>query len=370
MKDKVKRTAILVVSDSRRVGARGDFDEITEMAGGLQAEGWTVVLRECRGVLGRLAPLGRLTPETDLVVAFLGADRRQAQAVLRCGALSARRVRVPLIVVEPVGGILAKLRKTSATRLLTDRVVSRCLTAPAHVVYEPGLALLADLGLRQHSPPTDGLAPLSFDDLDIVVSVHQRAFPESAMTLLGPRVVERYYRWQFLGDHPHPFAVGSWQDGELVGFVVGGVRHDAVTGFARRFLFDIAIGVLTHPVGARRLLGPKVLPVARLMVRRGRPEEAPVAEAPMPPPTLHTPVLGGDNSFGILSIAVLPKARGSGVAADLMASADAATAAVGLLQMDLTVSPENLRAVRFYERLGWVRVVDGPSWTGRMIKNI
>lgn len=206
---------------------------------------------------------------------------------------------------------------------------------------------------------------VGMQDLDQVTGVHRLAFPDSAVTQLGPAVVRRYYRWQFTGPHPVPFAVGAWRDGELVGFVFGGLRYKAVAGFARGSLGTIALGAITHPRAVQSLALPKVASLARLMVYRGRP----AAPAPAATPTVSDGPPGEEltgASFGILSIAVLPSAQGSGVAAELMAQARAAAVSHGFSQMNLTVQIDNARAIVFYEKLGWKRCLSGGEWNGAM----
>ncbi len=227
---------------------------------------------------------------------------------------------------------------------------------------------MTSIGLPLDGRHPSGIAPLSLADLDAVVSVHRAAFPDSAVTLLGPRVVDCYYRWQFIGAHPSPFAAGYWRDGKLVGFVFGGLRREAVTGYARRFLPAIALGALTHPRGMRALVGPKLVSVTLLMLRHQVRGGSAGASA-VPPQLAATPPAGGP-SFGILSIGVSPADRGSGAAVDLMAAAESEAVAGGFGRMNLTVNPENHRAIRFYERLGWERVEDGNGWTGRMVKSL
>jgi hypothetical protein len=38
--------------------------------------------------------------------------------------------------------------------------------------------------------------------------------------------------------------------------------------------------------------------------------------------------------------------------------------------MHLTVSPSNEKAIRFYEKLGWVRETDNGTWRGLMSKHL
>ena len=73
------------------------------------------------------------------------------------------------------------------------------------------------------------------------------------------------------------------------------------------------------------------------------------------------------SSFGVLAIAVDPAVQGHGVGRELMASASAAATAAGFESMHLSVHPDNLQAVSFYESLGWRRAPeDDGGWVGRM----
>ena len=150
---------------------------------------------------------------------------------------------------------------------------------------------------------------------------------------------------------PFPYATGAWQGADLVGFIFGGTRHGAVSGFVRNSIGTIAVGLLKHPRAVGHLAAPKVLPVLRLVVRRPRSagqaiethgrEAAPCDAAPRP------------RSFGVLSIAVAPRVRGTGIAVELMEGAEQAALAAGYESMHLTVDAGNGRAVRFYQKLGW-----------------
>ena len=73
--------------------------------------------------------------------------------------------------------------------------------------------------------------------------------------------------------------------------------------------------------------------------------------------------------FGILAIAVHPDFQGLGVGQALMAHAESVARIQQFPQMQLSVAPDNQQAVRFYERLGWQRIVKpGHEWKGDMIK--
>lgn len=330
------------------------------LGGQLEDQGFRVIVPPT----GRrwLAVLGR-SQSADLLVTVLGGPSSSAR--LRAAALIARHHAIPLIAVETTDGAAAAAQRSRLTRVFTARVISRVVPCSASPMLTPGM--LVELGIGEPGA-TDGIGPLTLADLGAVVRIHQAAFPDSAMTHLGPRVVERYYRWQFIGDHPAPFATGFRRDGVLVGYLFGGLRRDAVSGYARRFLPTIVWGALTHPGGVRRLAGPKVGQVVRLMFRR-RPAVS-VGQS-VSGWVVANAAGSAKPSFGVLSIAVAPAAQGSGAATALVAAAEARARDLGLDQLHLTVDPGNARAVRFYEREGWERVADsGASWAGRMRRSL
>jgi len=75
-------------------------------------------------------------------------------------------------------------------------------------------------------------------------------------------------------------------------------------------------------------------------------------------------------SYGILSIAIDPHYQGLGIGKMLMERAEAIAKEKGFCEMDLTVEPQNERTIRFYERLGWEKVINENGWSGRMRKRL
>lgn len=361
----------LIVNPSPPEGREPEPRPGPGVAGMLRAEGWFVNQVWVPGLpQGLVGACRNLVRPHDLVISF--GSRDAAQSAFWTGALVALRGAAPFLVV---GG--ASSRQSGGRNARSDRpsrIISRVLE-PSDI-GDPDVtagSLLEDLGLRRARPPRTGTAPLAIKDLGAVIRVHQSAFPDSAMTRLGPRVVERYYRWQFIGDHPAPLALGTWQEGELVGFLFGGVRRDAVSGFAQRFLLTILGGAVTHPFGVRRLAVPKVAAVVRLVFRRWRPASR-ASRTSHPRPAAGDAGAGVPNSrrrsFGVLSMAVAPQAQGSGAASELMQGAEYRAAELGLSAMHLSVNVANGRAVRFYKKLGWEQAEEGPGWTGSMTKRL
>lgn len=232
----------------------------------------------------------------------------------------------------------------------------------AHV-RQTWISLLTEIGAPLDGSLDTGCGPLSVSDVEQVADLHVAAFPSSGLTGLGRRVVRRYYRWQFSGPHPEPVAIGSWGDGVLAGFVVGGARHEAVAGFVRTSPGTLLTGAVTHPSFVRQVALSKVRTIARA-IRRNRGQHVP------PPGRDQQPVDGpSGRSFGILSIAVAEEHRGTGVAAELLAAAEHEARARRFSRMNLSVDADNPRAVRFYEKHGWRRSPTTP-WDGKMTKDL
>jgi len=207
------------------------------------------------------------------------------------------------------------------------------------------------------------LAPIARDQLAEVVALHARAFPDAALTAFGAGAVGRYYRW--LLDGPHDAAlVGAWQDGQgaLVGFCAAGVFRGAMSGFLRAHRGYLAARILHHPgLALNPLIRDRIAAALRITLRFSRlarrPPAASSGGAPRP-------------SFGVLSIATDPRVRGAGVGRALMHEAEARARRLGHARMTLTVHPDNARAVRFYEQLGWVCVRGPGAWAGAMVRDL
>ncbi len=192
-------------------------------------------------------------------------------------------------------------------------------------------------------------------DLPDVARVHLAAFPHSATSRLGREAVRRYYHWQLEGPHDHWFR-GAWVDGRLVGFCVSGLSRGALSGFLRANRGYLTKALLLRPWLVFNPLIRNRIAMA-LGFLRWRPKYfAAVSAAPSVP------------SWGVLSIAVDPEVRGSGAAKALMEDAEAEARRRGFSRMHLTVAVDNGRAIRFYEKLGWVKVFQGSQWNGRMVK--
>ncbi len=193
-------------------------------------------------------------------------------------------------------------------------------------------------------------------DLGPIASLHVAAFPDSVLGRLGVEAVRRSYQWQL--DGPHDLtALSARVDGDVVGFLFGGVFRGATIGFVKRERWFLLGRVVRRPGVVLREVGrDRVVLAVRLLLRRGA---AAVPEDPDAVPR---------RSFGVLAIAVDPSAQGRGVGGRLMAEAAERARIAGFETMHLTVHPSNRNAVEFYRSLGWKESEEPDgSWVGRMI---
>jgi ribosomal protein S18 acetylase RimI-like enzyme len=206
------------------------------------------------------------------------------------------------------------------------------------------------------------ITPCRHEDLEAVAALHARAFPDAAMTALGPEAVRRYYLWLLEGPHDAALML-AWRDDRLVGFCAAGWFRGAVRGFLRANRLYLACRVLRHPSLLRtELVRERIALAVRLTLRFSRFARASAKHAAIPQDV---------RRFGVLSIATDADARGSGAGRALMMEAEARARRDGHVSMILTVHPDNARAVRFYEQLGWERhMTTGGSWAGNMKKRL
>ena len=194
-------------------------------------------------------------------------------------------------------------------------------------------------------------------NLSNIANIHLSAFPQSALTKLGPEAVRRYYHWQLHGPHDC-HAIAAFEDKQMLGFCFGGVFRGALGGFLqknKRFLFWRVLfrpWLLFNDIFRERL--KTAFRSLRLFpVRKQEPKS-----------TVQKKLV---KSFSILSIAVDPAIQTKGVGKALMHAAEEEALRQGYDRMHLTVHPTNTNAVQFYLRVGWLKNEENP-WVGGMYK--
>ena len=207
--------------------------------------------------------------------------------------------------------------------------------------------------------PAYKLRELTSRDLPGVATVHLRAFPGSALTSLGHEVVQRYYNWQLAGPH-EVVAIGITDSEGLTAFCFAGVFHGSLTGFLMKNWPYLLTRIALHPwILADSNIRAKVSVALRSLGSRRRRASA------------RSTASGKGKPFGILSIAVDPTKSRMGQGKCLMNRAEQIAREREFSLMRLRVSPNNLQAIGFYERLGWTRKeAQSGAWSGTMQKDL
>ena len=195
---------------------------------------------------------------------------------------------------------------------------------------------------------------LQRDDLEAVAAVHLGAFSTSILTKLGKEAVYRYYRWLLEGPH-ETYVIGASVDGELAGFLFGGIAPDAIPGFLRDNRWLLTKSLLRRPWMVRDpLFADRLGRTLRMLA----PKRA--ARATASPPNARK------RPFDVISVAVDPRFQGEGIGKRLMGAAESLARSHGFHVMTLVVHGENHQAVGFYEALGWQKLHRGGRWSGNM----
>lgn len=188
---------------------------------------------------------------------------------------------------------------------------------------------------------SDGPRALGRDDIPALIALARAALPDTMASRLGPRFAARYFR-ALLGAHEVQVE-GYFRDGALVGFIIytADVR-EALRLVFRRHAPAFTLALLPALLSPRRLA--YVVRIA-LTVLAGRREA------------------GDDVAAELLSIGLLPEARGpgvagrQGVAGALLDRACQHLAARGVGEVKVFCKPEEMEPVanRFVRREGFER---------------
>lgn len=186
-------------------------------------------------------------------------------------------------------------------------------------------------------------------DFNDVVEVHIKAFPKSFLTKIGKGAVLRYYRWQYFGPHEHLFIIVEL-DGKIVGFCVGGVSRGALIGFLKKNMLYLFIKLTCQFwLLFNKEFFAKFKYALKLLMRK------------IFTSSENQSFSKSGKSFGILAICVIPDVQGKNVAKILMIEGENEALKSGFESMHLTVASDNFRAIRFYEKLGYVKVPEKCS---------
>ena len=193
-------------------------------------------------------------------------------------------------------------------------------------------------------------------DLGSVVEIHKKSFPDSLLTMLENRTIERYYEWQ-MGVPNQCHAVGCYEDEMMVGFCFAGVFRDSEIGFLKRNWRLILKQLIIHP----ELLKQKIVLKRALFLISAMFNQV--------IPKKQSSDYVNSKKFGVLSIAVDPKYQGLKIGKELIQESESFARQSKFTIMRLSVHIDNIQAIHFYENQGWMKKLDeSGKWTGLMEK--
>jgi ribosomal protein S18 acetylase RimI-like enzyme len=175
--------------------------------------------------------------------------------------------------------------------------------------------------------PVRHTRPAALDDVRAIAALHQERFPGGFLPSLGARTLERLYRHLVVSTDA--FVLVSNDADGVVGFVaVTEDTRDLYRGFLRRY------GLITALVAAPQVLrAPRKVWETVRYGNRADHERLPSAE--------------------ILAVAVLERARGTGVAPSLISAALDELRRRGIGAARVVTATGNVRAHRLDERAGF-----------------
>ena len=182
---------------------------------------------------------------------------------------------------------------------------------------------------------------------------HLEAFPGTFMTLMGERWLEALYGF-YLDQSRGVCIVAADEGGNVVGLAVGGdpgIRDKFLRYALYRYPHLIAAGFFRAALVRQVLIGE---------VTRRFTGSASVAVASEDFDPRHAPV------GNLLSIGIVPHARGSGIARALLRRFESECATRGYRSLKLSVLRSNSRAIGFYTKLGW-QEVGGAGESARFV---
>jgi ribosomal protein S18 acetylase RimI-like enzyme len=174
------------------------------------------------------------------------------------------------------------------------------------------------------------ILPLTNQDINEIVDIHMRAFPDFFLTFLGPGLLKEFYKSFLYDDQGIGFV--AIENGRILGVIVGPFKP---AGYFKRLLLRKWYAFCFASIGA--VLGkPKVIKrLFRAVFYRG--------EAPQ----------GKDRSL-LSSIAVDPQVQGQGVGKSLVERWVEEVRRQGSKGCYLTTDAENNEKINtFYQKLGW-----------------
>lgn len=193
-------------------------------------------------------------------------------------------------------------------------------------------------------------------DLEDIAEIHLTSFSDRPLSLLGQEAVMRYYRC-ILSTQRESIYRKAVVNSETVGFCIGGHFTGSVlkTYLRGNFFFLLKQFFLRLAQLSKNPYFTGRVKLALRVLLVGRSGSAHQESQPL---------------FRILALAVSPRAQRLGVGRKLSADMEEFAIRSGQALIGLSVNPENIGAVAFYEKTGWQKNPPSNEWSGYMIKRL
>jgi ribosomal protein S18 acetylase RimI-like enzyme len=208
---------------------------------------------------------------------------------------------------------------------------------------------------------------LSKRDCEKIARVHLDAFPNSTLTKFGKKCVIKYYEWQFTDISKYNkliYAYGIVEKDHLLAYTIFGKPRIALFGFIKnnkQFLFIYTLKVLLS-LDRKQLKaiakGIKIYIINTFFKFKKRNNNN---------KNNHV-----ENRIGLQAIATIKEYNGLGFGKTLMDKMEQIAKENKFAMINLSVDSKNYNAIKFYEKLGYVKDKDrNGQWVkNQMIKEI
>jgi ribosomal protein S18 acetylase RimI-like enzyme len=210
------------------------------------------------------------------------------------------------------------------------------------------------------------MTELSKKDCEKIARVHFDAFPNSTLTKVGKKCVIKYYEWQFTDIAKYNkliYAYGIVEKNHLLAYTIFGKPRIALFGFIKnnkQFLFIYTLKVLLSLdrkqfkaiiKGVKIYIYNTFFKSQKNSIQKNTYEE---------------------NSIGLQVIASSKEYNGLGFGKALMDKMEQIAKENKFVMIKLSVDSKNYNAIKFYEKLGYVKEIDrnGQRVKNQMIKEI
>jgi len=179
------------------------------------------------------------------------------------------------------------------------------------------------------------------DDMTSIVNVHKKCFPDSFSSTLGNGVLKEYYMSYY--DQHRLFIIAEEND-QIIGFCMGYESGSkAYSLFINKERINLVLSILKGLLCFNKITWKKLVTTCYNIINK-------------PKPIIYETITHAHKYGDLLSICVLDKYRGQGVAKQLVYEFEKLLVENNLFDYYLSLLPDNHRALRFYELCGMRKI--------------